>query len=335
MNGVLERFHNGGVSMGSSHAAGVSTAGYQDGGPVQFGAGSADFTPAWRDPSMGFTPKDLLFAGAGAGGLAGAGVKSILAALARQRALREAAKLAADPIERMFEEAAKKGVLPRFRDGGAVYQQGGPVELLSGVSPGPVAMNLPPDDGAGTVPAFARRLGRAFQAGGRVQAHADVFREVEEEHGLPPGLLALLAMAESSGDPRAVSPKGAQGMFQLMPQTSKMLGVDPLDPEAAAGGAGQYLRQLADRFGGDWTKALAAWNWGPTNVARHGIKRLPDETRKLLSRTIERLTKASQADVRKAEPPEEVAAEIAPADAGKPDARVDQVLEMIFERQDG
>lgn len=83
-----------------------------------------------------------------------------------------------------------------------------------------------------------------------------------------PRLLDALAAVESGGNPRAVSPAGAQGLFQFMPKTSAWLGVDPWDPVSARQGAERYYRYLLDKFG-DPDIALAAWNWGEGNVARN------------------------------------------------------------------
>lgn len=86
---------------------------------------------------------------------------------------------------------------------------------------------------------------------------------------LPKGLLRRLVQQESAGNPRAVSPKGAQGLFQFMPATAKELGIDPSDPHQAADGAARYLLQNFKEFG-DWNKALAAYNAGPGAVRKHG-----------------------------------------------------------------
>ena len=83
-------------------------------------------------------------------------------------------------------------------------------------------------------------------------------------------LLEAVIAAESSGNPRAVSRKGALGLMQLMPDTARVVGVsDPLDPQQNIKGGARYLRRMLDRFG-DLRQALAAYNAGPTTVERHG-----------------------------------------------------------------
>ena len=94
--------------------------------------------------------------------------------------------------------------------------------------------------------------------------------EAARRHGLDPELVLAVAGVESAFQVRAVSPKGAQGLMQLMPGTARDLGVtDPLDPAANLDGGTRYLRDLIAKYDGDLTKALAAYNAGPGAVARH------------------------------------------------------------------
>jgi soluble lytic murein transglycosylase-like protein len=90
-------------------------------------------------------------------------------------------------------------------------------------------------------------------------------------NGVDPSLLTGLIRAESGFDPNATSAAGAQGLTQLMPGTAASLGVtNPLDPTQSIEGGARYLRQQLDRFGGDASKALAAYNAGPGAVERFG-----------------------------------------------------------------
>jgi soluble lytic murein transglycosylase-like protein len=90
-------------------------------------------------------------------------------------------------------------------------------------------------------------------------------------NGVDPALLKGLIRAESNFDPNAGSTAGAQGLTQLMPGTAAGLGVtDVHDPAQAIEGGAKYLRSQLDAFGGDETKALAAYNAGPGAVTRYG-----------------------------------------------------------------
>ncbi|BBM88846.1 hypothetical protein COTS27_00533 [Spirochaetota bacterium] len=86
---------------------------------------------------------------------------------------------------------------------------------------------------------------------------------------LPVALVRSVVQAESNFNPLAVSHKGAMGLMQLMPQTVTLLGVsDPYDVTENLMGGTRYLRSLLDQYGGDYAKALAAYNAGETAVER-------------------------------------------------------------------
>ena len=90
-------------------------------------------------------------------------------------------------------------------------------------------------------------------------------------NGVDPALLAGLVKQESGFNPSAGSPAGARGLTQLMPGTAAGLGVNNvLDPVQSLNGGAKYLKQQLDAFGGDVTKALAAYNAGPGAVQRFG-----------------------------------------------------------------
>jgi soluble lytic murein transglycosylase-like protein len=87
---------------------------------------------------------------------------------------------------------------------------------------------------------------------------------------LDPDLVTSVIRAESGFNVRAVSPKGAQGLMQLMPQTASQLGVtNAFDPQANVEAGTRYLRELLERYNFDLIKALAAYNAGPQRVEQY------------------------------------------------------------------
>jgi hypothetical protein len=89
--------------------------------------------------------------------------------------------------------------------------------------------------------------------------------------GIDADFVASVVKAESGFVPTATSPKGAQGLMQLMPRTAAALGVtNVFDPASNLEGGTKYLRQLLDRYDGDAVKALAAYNAGPQRVEEFG-----------------------------------------------------------------
>jgi soluble lytic murein transglycosylase-like protein len=112
--------------------------------------------------------------------------------------------------------------------------------------------------------------GPAASAGGIGPADLQqMVRRVAQRHGVEPSLALALVAVESAFQTRAVSPRGAQGLMQLMPRTAAHLGVsDPFEPAQNVTGGILHLRRLLDRFRGDETLALAAYNAGEGAVER-------------------------------------------------------------------
>lgn len=106
-------------------------------------------------------------------------------------------------------------------------------------------------------------------------------------NAVPPGLVRAILMAESAGDPAAISTAGAEGLMQLMPGTAASCGIaDPFDPtENVQCGTG-YLKSLLARYHNNVTLAVAAYNAGPGAVDRyHGVPPYP-ETRAYVARVL-------------------------------------------------
>ncbi|HET8852041.1 MAG TPA: transglycosylase SLT domain-containing protein [Ktedonobacteraceae bacterium] len=83
------------------------------------------------------------------------------------------------------------------------------------------------------------------------------------EAGIPPDMYVRQINEESHFDPAARSPKGALGIAQLMPETARLLGVDPLDPIASLHAAARLMATYLHQYSHDEAKALSAYNWGP------------------------------------------------------------------------
>jgi soluble lytic murein transglycosylase-like protein len=97
-----------------------------------------------------------------------------------------------------------------------------------------------------------------------------IIKAAAARYGLEPQLLAAVIAVESGYRTDAISPKGAQGLMQLMPATARELSVkDPFDPEQNIDGGARYLKQLLDQHGDSFVEALAAYNAGAGRVARY------------------------------------------------------------------
>jgi soluble lytic murein transglycosylase-like protein len=98
----------------------------------------------------------------------------------------------------------------------------------------------------------------------------DFIKAASEKHRIDRALIESVIHAESRFKPNAVSPKGAQGLMQLMPDTAAALGVNnAFDPRSNVEAGTRYLQQLLIQYNGDLAKALAAYNAGPHRVQQY------------------------------------------------------------------
>lgn len=108
-----------------------------------------------------------------------------------------------------------------------------------------------------------------------------------EKYRMDPSLVRAVIRAESGFDCTAVSPKGAIGLMQLMPGTAASLGVcNPFNPAENIDGGVKYLSRLLERFGGNLTLALAAYNAGPQSIEQYGSIPPYRETRNYVRRVL-------------------------------------------------
>ncbi len=119
--------------------------------------------------------------------------------------------------------------------------------------------------------ARARPLGAPGQSRMTVEQWREQIRQAADKYKLPEALLLAVMAVESNFDHQALSEKGAMGLMQLMPGTAREMYVsDAWDPAQNIEGGARYLRILANQYGGDMVKTLAAYNAGPDAVRRAG-----------------------------------------------------------------
>lgn len=126
-------------------------------------------------------------------------------------------------------------------------------------------------------PESAATRGLPDYEGGYDGPFLEVARSAARRHGVPEDIFLRLVQQESGWNTEAISHAGAIGLAQLMPDTARILGVNPTDPVANLDGGARYLATQFRRFG-DWRLALAAYNAGPEAVERHNGVPPFDET---------------------------------------------------------
>jgi soluble lytic murein transglycosylase-like protein len=119
---------------------------------------------------------------------------------------------------------------------------------------------------------------------------------IAAQQALPPELVRSVIKAESNYNPNALSPKGARGLMQLIPETARRFGVADLsNPVENLQGGTKYLKYLLDLYHGDTVLALAAYNAGEQSVARYGGVPPFPETRKYVVQIGKHLAESEKA----------------------------------------
>jgi hypothetical protein len=169
-------------------------------------------------------------------------------------------------------------------------------------APDPPKPAMPPfaknaKDGASGTQVRTTRASLASGFATRPQADLNqVVNEASDRYRLDPDLVNSVIKAESGFNVRAVSPKGAQGLMQLMPGTAAELGVpNTFDAEQNVEGGTRYLRELLERYNFDLVKALAAYNAGPQRVEQFGGVPPYYETRAYVARIVRDFNKKKMA----------------------------------------
>ena len=134
-------------------------------------------------------------------------------------------------------------------------------------------------------------LGRPRPAPGELEP---LIHEVSQQHNLPPSLIKAVIRVESNFNSAATSPKGAQGLMQLMPGTADDLQVvNPYDAQENVGAGTRYLKMLLEKFNYRLPLALAAYNAGPKRVDQHQDVPPIRETRNFVRDVCENFVKYS------------------------------------------
>lgn len=174
------------------------------------------------------------------------------------------------------------GIGGRFSEAAKLCESARPAAAPADFTPAP-AVTVPEVSGPVSiaVPGYRKRLAAAVQqvrrgGGGH---HDALVSKVARQYRIDPHLLASMVTAESAGNPRAISNKGALGLMQVMPGTARSLGVrDPrallTDRGLALSTGAAYLKKLQRQFGNNVPLVVAAYNAGPGAVVKYkGIPR--------------------------------------------------------------
>ncbi|CAI1823909.1 Transglycosylase SLT domain [Serratia fonticola] len=142
---------------------------------------------------------------------------------------------------------------------------------------------------------------RVKKPAGKRSASWHDYSQLESQHGLPQSFLSAVEQVESSGNPWAIGPMTkygqAKGAFQFMDPTAAEMGLrggEVFDREKSATAAAKYFAKLSKKYDGDPLMMLAAYNWGQGNLDKHGLAKMPDETRRYLEKILPQIGQSDQ-----------------------------------------
>jgi hypothetical protein len=178
----------------------------------------------------------------------------------------------------------------------------------------------------------------------QVAQYSGVAASAGKNYGVDPNFLLAQINAESGGRTAAVSPAGATGVSQMMPSTAAQLKVNTSDPTSSVQGQAQYMSTLLKQFGNDYSKAAAAYNWGPGNltaaISKYGDQwqqHLPTETTNYLNKIFSSLPQQPNNGVtptNQPQPPRELTdGELIAATPQSPSTLKGQLWSMLTDQQ--
>ena len=156
----------------------------------------------------------------------------------------------------------------------------------------------------------------------------EAIEQIAAQVSLQPQVIHSVIKVESNYNPFAISPKGAQGLMQLIPETARRFGVsNAFNPAENIQGGSKYLKYLLDLYGGNYALALAAYNAGEAAVARYGGVPPFPETKNYLILVARQLQEAKKAEAAKQKTI--AAVEIRPEAETKPAAGPNHIHEVV------
>jgi hypothetical protein len=156
----------------------------------------------------------------------------------------------------------------------------------------------------------------------------EAIEQIAAQVSLQPQVIHSVIKVESNYNPLAISPKGAQGLMQLIPATARRFGVSNVfNPAENIQGGSKYLKYLLDLYGGNYALALAAYNAGEAAVARYGGVPPFPETKNYLILVARQLQEAKKAEAAKQKTI--AAVEIRPEAETKPAAGPNHIHEVV------